>query len=98
MVQFETSAGQLRVTFAGRLDTKTCKEITEQVEKELGTAGATVTFDLSGVDFVSSAFLRICICAAKQKAAGFSVVNVTPQVMAVFKMAGLDSAFKVTGV
>lgn len=98
MVRFETSNGQLRAIFAGRLDTQTCKEMSGQIDKELGASGTTVVYDLGGVDFVSSAFLRLCIMAAKAKGTGFSVANVTPQVMSVFKMAGLDSAFKVTGV
>jgi anti-sigma B factor antagonist len=98
MVRFETAGTQLRVTFSGRLDTQSCKEMTAQIDKELGAGATAVAFDLAQVNYVCSAFLRICISAAKLKGAGFSVVNVTPQVMAVFKMAGLDKAFKVSGV
>lgn len=98
MVNFQTSGNQLRVTFSGRLDTQACKEMGGQIDKELGAGATAVVFDLVQVNYVCSAFLRICISAAKLKGAGFEVANVPPQVMAVFKMAGLDKAFKVTGV
>ena len=98
MVNFQTTGSQLRVTFSGRLDTQACKEMGERIEKELGAGATAVVFDLAQANYVCSAFLRICISAAKLKGAGFEVANVPPQVMSVFKMAGLDKAFKVSGV
>ena len=99
MVNFENSGSQLRVTFSGRMDTKTCQELASQVDKELSASSSGVVFDLKGVDYVCSAFLRICLQAAKLKGAdAFSVVNVTPPVMLVLKTAGLDKIFKATSV
>jgi anti-anti-sigma factor len=50
-----------------------------------------VVFDLAGVDFVASAFLRLCLMV-QQKAAGhqLTLVNVSPPIKKVFKIAGLD--------
>lgn len=51
-----------------------------------------VVFDLEGVDFVASAFLRLCIFGLKQAGGhGFQVVNVGPCIKRVFKIAGLNA-------
>ena len=58
-------------------------------------ASTPVIFDLDGVDFVSSAFLRLCIYAQRQAGDhGFQIVHVGPYVKRVFKIAGLDAMLK----
>jgi anti-anti-sigma factor len=99
MVNFETSGSQLRVTFSGKMDTKACLEMTPQIEKAVAASTSGVVFDLKGVDYVCSAFLRICLQAAKLKGAdAFSLANVNPPVMLVLKTAGLDKLLKATSV
>ena len=57
-----------------------------------GRAGApSLAFDLSGVDFISSAFLRLCLQAAKLSGGGaFRLVGVSPAVKKLFVVAGLE--------
>jgi anti-anti-sigma factor len=56
-----------------------------------------IIFDLGQVDYVSSGFLRLCLQAAKQVQQGsFRIVNTKPEVMKVFKVAGLDEMLKVS--
>ena len=50
-----------------------------------------LVFDLAGVDFVSSAFLRLCLQAAKISGGGaFRIVRASPAVKKLFVVAGLD--------
>ena len=51
-----------------------------------------MVFNLAGVDFVASAFLRLCL-VVQQKAAGnpLTLVNVSPPIKKVFKIAGLGT-------
>ena len=75
----------------GRLDTVECGRITATVVEQAQAAGQPLVFDLTGVDFVASAFLRLCIMV-QQKAASqpLTLVNVAPPIKKVFKIAGLD--------
>lgn len=55
-----------------------------------------IVFDLDGVDYICSAFLRLCIVAGKSVEKGcFTIVNSEPNVLKVFKTAGLDSLFSI---
>jgi len=55
-----------------------------------------VVFDLSGVEFVASAFLRICMATSRRAGAGrFEVVSTSPQLKKIFLVAGLDGVFQV---
>ena len=91
MVQSTQNDGSLAFRFSGRLDTMECSRIEGEVTQQAQTAGQPVVFDLAGVDFVASAFLRLCLMV-QQKAAGnpLTLVNVSPPIKKVFKIAGLD--------
>jgi anti-anti-sigma factor len=79
------------IEFAGCLDTDKCMEIEAEVRSKLAGKDAPVVFDVAKVDFVSSFFLRICIIAARQAGPhGFRIVNASPFVRRVFKIAGLN--------
>lgn len=86
---------RLVIRFEGRLDTARCAEIADEVRAATAAPAAPVVFDLSGVEFVCSAFLRLCICAHRGAGEhGFQIVNVHPAIKRVFKIAGLDAMFK----
>jgi anti-anti-sigma factor len=82
----------LTIAFDSRMDTAKCEEMSDKVRAALAGCGGPVVFDLRGVEFVASAFLRLCIYGQQQAGAhGFRVVNVAPFVKRVFKIAGLDA-------
>ena len=96
MVQFATESNQLVCRFEGQLDTAACQEWGEALIKQVQAARQPVVFDLHGISYVASMFLRLCVQAAKEVGAGnFSLVNVTPPVKRVFMMAGLDKQLNV---
>ncbi len=91
MIRTEKSDGKDIFFFDGRMDTATCAGVEKELDGQIEKAEGTVVFDLGSVDFVSSAFLRICIATAKKKGAGnLKVANAAPSIKKVFKIAGLD--------
>ncbi|MGA2031022.1 MAG: STAS domain-containing protein [Thermoguttaceae bacterium] len=86
---------KLVIRFEGSMDSAKCAKIETEVRTAVDAPGTPVVFDLDGVDFISSAFLRLCIYGQQQAADhGFQIVNVAPYVKRVFKIAGLDAMLK----
>lgn len=79
------------ISFYGRLDTATSQLIQNDIMQLLEGANHPVVFDLKEVDFIASAFLRLCILSARKVGSDrFFLANVTPTVSRVFSIAGLD--------
>jgi anti-anti-sigma factor len=92
MVQYQETEESLVAIFSGRLDTVFCQDSEQQVMERVRAAGGRVEFDLAKADYVASAFLRLCLQAAKALGKDrFAVVRVNPFVKKVFKIAGMDS-------
>ncbi len=91
MFQSTQKDGSLVFEFSGSLDTMECARIGDGVTQQVEASAQPVVFDLAGVEFVASAFLRLCIMV-QQKAAGnqLTLINVCPPIKKVFKIAGLD--------
>lgn len=89
--------------FPVKMDTEASMAADGLFLKSLGEASAghgsalKVVFDLENVGYVASAFLRLCLSAAKSVEKGnFSIVNAGPEIMKVYKIAGLDSVLNVS--
>lgn len=83
------SNGSVEFKFLGRMDTVHCMEVEKKVIDSIESASK-VVFDLDGVDYIASAFLRLCVNAIHHvNQENFSIVKVTPSVKKVFKIAGL---------
>ena len=86
----KTQAGTaLTVALEGRLDTTT----SPQLEGELRTAVNGITeliFDLSKLDYVSSAGLRVLLSAQKvmNRQGSMKIRNVKPEIMEIFDVTG----------
>ncbi len=89
-VKFTKQEDSLTVSIEGRLDTLTAPELEEQLEPELDEA-ETLTFDLSLLDYISSAGLRVLLGAVhimQDKGEVVTVRNVKQEVMDVFEVTG----------
>lgn len=80
---------QLSLVLEGRLDTTTAPEL----EKELDSALEGVTelvFDMEGLDYLSSAGLRILLGAQKtmKKQGSMKVIHVNETIMEIFEVTG----------
>ena len=85
--------GTLTLAVAGRLDTNTAPELEAAVKLDGATA---LVFDFAGLDYISSAGLRILLTAKKSLMASggaMSVVNANASVRSVFEITGCSELF-----
>ncbi len=93
-VDFQFRDGQVVCVFSGKLDTSACAGIESAIQSTITDASVPVVFDLVNIDYVSSAFLRICLKTAKQSR-DFSIVHVEPSIKKVFMIAGFDRILRI---
>lgn len=83
-------------TFNKKMDTAEC------VKDELGILDKVknaekIIFDMEGVEYIASSFLRICRKAADEVEEGnFKIINTGPPISKVFKIAGLTALLNVS--
>ena len=77
------------IEIVGRLDTMTAPALEKAINQDIGDA-KNLVLDLTGVQYISSAGLRVLLGAQKkmQKIGSMKVVNVCEAVMEVFEMTG----------
>ena len=81
----------LTLVIAGRLDTLTSPGLEEIISTELD--GVTdLTLDLAGLEYISSAGLRVLLRAQKKMAAAgtMKLVGVSPIIMEIFEITGFS--------
>lgn len=89
--------GCLTLKVEGRLDTNTSPELEEQLKLDGVTA---IVFDFAGLEYISSAGLRVLMAAHKAMAAcggKMSVVNPNAIVKSAFDITGISSVFNIEG-
>ena len=81
-----------------KMDTTASTEADKEFLEAFSEGGADkIVFDLEGVNYVASGFLRLCVSAAGKVEKGkFSIIHTDPQIMKVYKIAGLDSVLNVS--
>ena len=77
------------IEVAGRLDTTTAPVLDKTITEDI-SATTNLTLDLKGLEYISSAGLRVLLSAQKkmQKSGGMTLKNVCAEVMEVFEMTG----------
>lgn len=96
MVEFHAEGKYLVCAFPERLDTNYCVEHSEELLQKIEVSGMEVIFDLGKTDYISSAFLRICLQVCKERGKeSFSLTNIAPSVKKVFKIAGFDKLMNI---
>lgn len=87
-----TSVGEVQVfRIAGRLDSGTSPAFEAQVLSVIRPGANRVVLDFTGVEYVSSAGLRVVLLAAKQTRAtqgGFAIYGMAKPIHHVFQMSG----------
>jgi len=88
---FRLEERTLHCVFAGRLGSNECPQIEDELAERLADPPKAVVFDLEKVDFVSSAFLRVCIRTARRlDGGGLLIVNASSLIKDVLMAAGFD--------
>ena len=89
-------AGTLNIALDGRLDTMTAPELEAAVKDELANVNAAV-FDLTGLEYVSSAGLRVILSVHKALAGkgGLTIKNPNETVTEVFEVTGFSDILNI---
>jgi anti-sigma B factor antagonist len=97
MSDYIENNGVLECHFSGRLDTLVSQTIDAELKTRLKPEIKDVIFDLSGVDYLSSSFLRICITSLRHAGKDhFKVINVSPTALKVFQIANLTEILQIS--
>lgn len=94
----EQAGAVLTVTLVGRLDSSTAQSAEDNFTRALGQGVTRLAIDLSKVDYISSAGLRILLVVAKklQQSKGRMVLfGLVPNVREVFSISGFDKIFAI---
>ncbi len=93
-VDCKLNDGKYVCLFSGKLDSSACAGIEAAIESKITDPSMPVVFDLVDIDYVSSAFLRICLKVGKQSR-DFSIVHVDSSIKKVFMIAGFDRILRI---
>ena len=88
-IEIKVNADAATIAVAGRLDTTTAPMLDKTISEDIKDAKHLI-LDIQGVNYISSAGLRVLLSAQKkmQKIGSMKVRNVCPEVMEVFEMTG----------
>jgi anti-sigma B factor antagonist len=88
-IEIKKNANELTIEVAGRLDTITAPALEKSIGESIGSADALI-LDLKGLEYISSAGLRVLLGAQKkmQKVGTMKLIGVCEEVMEVLEMTG----------
>ena len=88
-IEIKKQAEATTIELVGRLDTTTAPALDKAINEDIGDA-KNLVLDIKGLEYISSAGLRVLLAAQKkmQKVGSMKVVNVCEAVMEVFEMTG----------
>ena len=88
-IEIKRNVDVLVLELAGRLDTTTAPALDKTIQENINDIKS-LTLDFKGLEYISSAGLRVVLGAQKimQKLGGMKVVNVCEEVMEIFEMTG----------
>lgn len=81
----------ISLALSGRLDSVTQNELAETLNKIFSSETASLMFDFSGLDYISSAGLRVLLTAQKKVnswGTTMKIIGVKPEIREVFEMTG----------
>ncbi len=88
-IEIKRNAEETVIELVGRLDTTTAPALDKTITEDIGNTDNLV-LDIKGLEYISSAGLRVLLSAQKklQKSGSMKVTNVCESVMEVFSMTG----------
>jgi anti-anti-sigma factor len=103
--KYDQDTNTLTFIFSGHMDSARCMPMAQAVESKVAEhAGGSAqinkplkaVFDLKEVDFISSAFIRICMMVlARVKTGNLTVQNAGPFIKKTIKISGLENQLMV---
>ena len=88
-IEIKKNAEETIIAVTGRLDTTTAPALDKTINEDIGDT-KNLILDVKGMEYISSAGLRVLLSAQKkmQKIGSMKVKNVCEEVMEVFEMTG----------
>ena len=89
MIEIKKNVENTTIDIVGRLDTTTAPSLEKMLNEDVGES-KNLIFDFKGLEYISSAGLRVLLSAQKrmQKIGSMKVINVCEEVMEVFEITG----------
>ena len=89
MIEIKKNAEDTVIGIVGRLDTTTAPSLEKTLNEDMGET-KNLVLDLKGLEYISSAGLRVVLAAQKkmQQIGSMKVINVCESVMEVFEITG----------
>ena len=88
-IEIKKNAADTTIELVGRLDTTTAPALDKAINEDLGDT-KNLVLDFAGLEYISSAGLRVLLSAQKkmQKIGSMKVTNVCESIMEVFEITG----------
>ena len=88
-IEIKRNAEETTIKLVGRLDTTTAPALDKTIGEDIADT-KNLVLDIKGLEYISSAGLRVLLGAQKkmQKIGSMKVINVREEVMEVFEMTG----------
>ncbi len=96
-IQIKEDSGVTVICPVGRIDTSTAKAFEEGVMKIVPNSRL-IVISFTGIDYISSAGLRVILMAGKKIAAAkgqFALADMSKKIAEVFRMSGFDKILKI---
>ncbi len=94
MVTVNNDKGISRIVLVGRIDSVNAPETEKQIFDALDSAAEKITIDAEGLEFISSAGLRV-ILKLRKACENIEIIGVSPEVYEVLEMTGFTEMIKV---
>ena len=95
----ESSEGILTIFLQGDIDAQNAADIQQEMEEILKSKGeAALVLDARDLKYISSAGLRVIIAIQKELSTKISIINLSAEVLDIFRMAGFPYLMEVKGV
>ena len=94
-IRKEQNGGALDIAPEGRLDTTTAPELEAELKNLEGVTE--LKFDLAGLEYISSAGLRVLLSAQKMmnKQGSMIILNTRPEIMDIFEITGFTDILNI---
>ena len=88
-IEIKRNADEVVIELVGRLDTNTAPALDKTIGEDIQDS-ENLVLDLKGLEYISSAGLRVLLAAQKkmQKNGSLKITNVCAEIMDVFEMTG----------
>ena len=98
-MQAEHQDGIVTIYLAGDIDALNATSIQQEIHEILKSQGdSSLVFDARELEYISSAGLRVILTIQKQQRNRISIINLSDDIMDIFKMAGFQYLMELRGV